>query len=229
MIKAIAVDDEPLALKVISNFCHQHPDILLAATFTRTDKALEFIAQHPPDLLFLDIQMPKITGIELLHKISPAPMVIFTTAYSEYAVEGFALNAVDYLLKPFTKERFEQAVQKAKIWVRAQEGAYDAAYLLLKADYGIVRVYMKDITYIEGWDDYVKIHIPGQKPLVIRITMKALLERLPETSFIRVHRSYIVALDKIDQVRNRVIRIGDARIAIGSSFEESFFRRFGKP
>lgn len=230
MIKAIAIDDEPLALKVISSFCQQHPDVSLEAVFTRTDKAMEYLSECPVALLFLDIQMPKMTGIELLRQVIPAPMVIFTTAYAEYAVEGFALNAVDYLLKPFTQERFEQALQKAKVWARAREDVREIpSYLLLKADYSMVKVNTKDILYIEGWDDYVKIHTAGQKPLVIRSTLKALQERLPYTSFIRVHRSYIVSLDKIEQVRNKTIRIAGIQIAIGSSFEEQFFKKFGSP
>jgi DNA-binding LytR/AlgR family response regulator len=152
-------------------------------------------------------------------------MVIFTTAYSEYAVEGFNLNAVDYLLKPFTFERFLQAVSKASDYYRFlhRKDSDLQQYLFIRADYSLVKVMLEDILFVEGLDDYLKIHLAGRKPLVARMTMKNILEKLPEKDFIRVHRSFIVPLSKINKVKNKMIFIGDKSIPIGSSYEKLFF------
>jgi DNA-binding LytR/AlgR family response regulator len=151
-------------------------------------------------------------------------MVIFTTAHSEYAVEGFNLNALDYLLKPFTFDRFMQAVNKACEFQRYYHQKEDAIrqYIFVRADYSLVKIMLEDILYIEGLDDYLKIHLPGKKPVVARMTMKSILEKLPESYFIRVHRSYIVPLAKIEKVRNKVIFISGIPIPIGSSYEKAF-------
>jgi DNA-binding LytR/AlgR family response regulator len=147
-------------------------------------------------------------------------MVIFTTAHSEYAVEGFNLNALDYLLKPFTFERFLQAVEKAKLFQPPPQP------LIFRIDYSLVKVNPPDILFIEGLDDYLKIHLQQQPPLVVRMTMKAILEKLPANSFVRVHRSFIVPLAHIEQVRNKTIFIAGNEIPIGNSYETSFFDQF---
>jgi DNA-binding LytR/AlgR family response regulator len=227
MINAIAIDDEPLALRIIENFCAKVDFITLTKTFTRPAEALEYIRQNKVDLLFLDIQMPSLTGIELYKEIKDDTMVIFTTAFSEYAVEGFDLNAVDYLLKPFTFERFLQAAQKAlKQLGHLKPSENKAQPLIIKADYSLVKVEPAEIIYIEGLDDYLKIHLVNRKPLVARLTMKGILEDLP-THFIRVHRSFIVPIDKIKSVRNKTIFLGETtEIPIGSSYEEQFLSAF---
>jgi DNA-binding LytR/AlgR family response regulator len=223
MIQAIAIDDELPALKVIEHFCSQVDFIRLQQTFNQPEKALKYISQLPVDLLFLDINMPAISGLDLYKSIPKKAMVIFTTAYSEYAVEGFNLNAVDYLLKPFTFERFLQAVEKAQLQMQHQPVAPP---LIFKIDYGLTKVNLTEILFIEGLDDYLKIHLHQQQPLVVRMTMKAILEKLPAHSFIRVHRSFIVPFNRIEQVRNKTILIAGNEIPIGSSYEAGFFTLF---
>lgn len=227
-INAIAIDDEPPSLKVIEVFCRDFDFIDLQKTFTRTDEAQKYLRKYPVDLLFLDIQMPSLSGIELYKSIEQDTMVIFTTAFSEYAVEGFNLKALDYLLKPFTRERFAQAAGKARDHFRhlKQTPGDDQDCLYLRADYSLKKIPFSDILYIEGLDDYIRIWMEGRKPLVARMTMKAVMEKLPARYFIRVHRSYIVPFKAIQQVRNKVISVGDMDITIGSSYEEAFFEKF---
>ncbi len=228
MIRAIAIDDEPPSLRIIERFAAHIPEITLEKTFTRTGEALEYLNSNPVDLLFLDIQMPSISGIQFYKNLPGEPMVIFTTGYSEYAVEGFNLKAVDYLLKPFTQNRFEQAVHKAIHMheYKKQQAAGGQQYISIRADYSVHRISLADIRYIEGLDDYLKIHLDGAKPIVARMTMKAMSESLPQTAFMRVHRSYIIPLARITMVRNKTIHIGDAQIPIGGSYEEAFFKAF---
>ena len=229
MIKAIAVDDEPPALKVIENFCAKVDSIELVKTFNKPTEALAHLKKFPVDLIFLDIQMPSMTGLEFHKAIEQNTMVIFTTAYSEYAVEGFNLQAIDYLLKPYTLERFQQAVDKAKEFYNYQHQKENTQnYLFIRADYSLVKVNIADILYIEGLDDYLKIHLPGKKPVVARRTMKAIIEKLPGNEFIRVHRSFIVPLSKIESIRNKTIQLSGQEIPIGTSYEEEFFKLFKK-
>ena len=226
MIRAIAIDDEPPALRIIERFAANVPSLTLERSFTRPGEALEYLHSHPIDLLFLDIQMPSISGLNFYKNLPGEPMVIFTTGYSEYAEEGFNLQAVDYLLKPFTNERFEQAVSKAisALEFKRQQAAGGQQYISIRADYSMHRVLLGDILYIEGLDDYLKIHIDNAKPIVARMTMKAMVESLPEASFMRVHRSYIIPLARITMVRNKTIYIGEAQIPIGGSYEEAFLK-----
>jgi len=227
MIKAIAIDDEPLALKVVENFCESVDFIDLQKTFTKPTEALKYLERYPVDLLFLDINMPSLSGIEFYKQLKQQTMVIFTTAHIEYAVEGFNLNAIDYLLKPYTPERFKQAVNKAKEYFNYQHQAENTQpFFFIRADYSLIKINYADIEYIEGLDDYLKIHLQNQKAVVARMTMKAMLEKLPQKEFIRVHRSYIIPLSKIESVRNKVIHIGAKEFSIGSSYEENFFRMF---
>jgi DNA-binding LytR/AlgR family response regulator len=228
MITAIAIDDEPPALKVIEAFCKDFDFIDLQKTFTRTDEAARHLKKFPVDLLFLDIQMPSITGIDFYKNIEQNTMVIFTTAYSEYAVEGFNLSAIDYLLKPFTKERFEQAVQKANDYDGYLKQSYQhiTDFLFIRADYTLHKIAFDDIIFIEGLDDYIKIQLESSKPIVARMTMKSIMEKLPERHFIRVHRSFIVAIKKVSQVRNKIIHLGDIKINIGQSYEAAVTEKF---
>ncbi|GAB3802793.1 LytTR family DNA-binding domain-containing protein [Spirosoma humi] len=237
MIRAIALDDEPPALRVLTHFCQQVDFIDLQKTFTRTDEALQHLAQCPTDLLFLDINMPSMSGVDfyrvLTERSTQPVMVIFTTAYAEYAVEGFTLNAVDYLLKPFTFKRFLQAANKAADFYRWQQQSDKPidAFLYIRADYTLHKITLADIVLIEGLDDYIKIHLqadsqPGNRPIVARMTLKAILERLPASDFIRVHRSYIVPLNRIDALRNKTLFVGNREIPIGTSYEADFLNRF---
>lgn len=228
MINAIAIDDEPPALKIVENFCSKIETIELTKTFTQPAEALKYIKKFPVDLLFLDINMPSISGIDLYKSVEQNTMVIFTTAYSEFAVEGFNLNAVDYLLKPFTFERFNQAVNKAVEYYNYTNHLpkEEEKFLFIRADYTLNKIPIADILYIEGLDDYIKIYIKNSKTIVARMTMKSMLEKLPASEFIRVHRSFIVPLNKIDGIRNKTIAIAENNIPIGSSYEINFFERF---
>lgn len=225
MLKAIAIDDEPLALELIETFCKGFDFVSLEKTFTKTGAASQYLEKHPVDLLFLDINMPSTSGIRFYESLQHKPLLIFTTSYSEYAIESYDLDAVDYLLKPFTVKRFEKAVQKAYEKYKLLQPGKDS-FLLLKADYGLVKVVLSDILFIEGLDNYLKIHLYNQNALVVRMTMKTLQEKLPVNDFIRVHRSYIVPLSRIETVRNKIITIAGEEIPIGTSYEEGFFSQF---
>jgi DNA-binding LytR/AlgR family response regulator len=222
MIRAIALDDEPPALNVLLTFCERMDTIVLEKTFTSTIDALKYLEQFPVDLLLLDINMPALSGIDFYKSIPQKVMVIFTTSYAEYAVESYNLNAVDYLLKPFTFQRFQQAIDKAEKYLRLEQ----PKELVLRVDYGLVKIILTDILFVEAYDNYLKIHIVNLKPVTIRMTMKTLLSAVPPGLFIRVHRSYIVSLTHIENVRNKVISIAGQKIPLGSSYEESFFQSF---
>ena len=238
MIRAIALDDEPPALRVITRFCEQIDFIDLQKTFYRADQALVYLEQYPTDLLFLDINMPSMSGIDFYRAIGPSSkaqplMVIFTTAHAEYAVEGFNLNAVDYLLKPFTFERFLQAANRASDYYQflSAPSLAKPTYIHVRAYYRLYKLDLADIVFIEGLDDYLKIHLRSSKPVVARMTMKTMLEKLAETGdggerFIRVHRSYIVPIDRIEAIRNKIILMAGQEIPSGASYEADFFKRF---
>ncbi|MCV9927878.1 LytTR family DNA-binding domain-containing protein [Flavobacterium sp. LS1R49] len=228
MIKAIALDDEPPALDVLQSFCDEIDCIDLQKIFTKSDDAFKYLKKHPVDLLFLDINMPSISGIDFYKKLPHKTMVIFTTAYSEYAVEGFMLNATDYLLKPFTFLRFQQAVEKAFAQWKLHNQNPEQQYLFIRADYSLMKIILSDILFIEGLDDYLKIHIQNQKSIVARMTLKALLQKLPEIEFVRVHRSFIVSVSKIEKVRNKVIHINQDEIPVSASYEAAFFAMLNK-
>lgn len=228
MINAIAIDDEPPALQVIESFCAQTEGVQLDKTFNKPTEAMKYIEKFPVDLLFLDINMPSITGIDFYKSVKQSTMVIFTTAYSEFAVEGFNLQAIDYLLKPFTFERFLQAVNKARDFYQFthHHNTAEEQYVYIRADYSLIKISITDILFVEGLDDYLKIHLQNQKPVVARLTMKAMLEKLPARRFARVHRSFIVPLQRIESVRNKIITIAGEEIPIGASYEKSFFDVF---
>jgi DNA-binding LytR/AlgR family response regulator len=228
MINAVAIDDEPLALQVIENFCQRVDFISLEKTFIKPNEALKYINKFPVDLLFLDINMPSLTGIDLYKEVKQNTMAIFTTAYTEYAVEGFNLSAIDYLLKPFTYERFLQAVTKAEEYYSHthQTSKPEQQHIFIRADYSLIKISVADILFIEGLDDYLRIHLQNQKPVVARMTLKVMLEKLPLHGFVRVHRSYIVAIARIANIRNKIITVAGEEIPIGTSYEKSFFNAF---
>lgn len=226
MIKAIALDDEPLALEILQSLCETIDYIELRKTFTKSDEAFKYLKKYPVDLLFLDINMPSISGLDFYKKLPHKTMVIFTTAYSEFAVEGFTLSATDYLLKPISLARFQQATEKAFTQWKLQNQNIEQQYLFIRADYSLNKILFSDILYIEGLDDYLKIHIRDQKTVVARMTLKAILQKLPETEFIRVHRSFIVPVSKVSKIRNKIIYIEQAEIPISVSYEEAFFTLF---
>ncbi len=228
MISCIALDDEPLALEVIKAFCDRIPFIQLEKTFTQTSKASVYLQKFPVDLLFLDIQMPDSNGIEFFKSLKKETMVIFTTAHSQYAVDAFTVSAVDYLLKPLQFLRFEQACQKAnEYYAYLQERkAYTPSYLYVRSEYALVKIPLASILYLETLDDYIKIHQLGQKPTLTLMSMKKLMEKLPENEFVRIHRSYVVPLNKIQSVRAKTVSLGVIDLPIGTRYEQDFFRSY---
>lgn len=221
----IAVDDEPLALELMETYITQLPGLTLLKTFTDAVSAWSFIQKTPVDLLFLDIQMPDISGLQMAKSLERhKPMVIFTTAFSKYGVDGFNVSAVDYLLKPFEFKRFQEAVKKAselKALTETTVTPVEEKAVFVKSDYQNVRIPTKDIHYIEGFDDYIRIHLDTGKSIYTLMSLKSMMEKLPENDFIRVHRSYIVPVNRIQRVFNQQIQLGNKDIPIGKSFIES--------
>jgi DNA-binding LytR/AlgR family response regulator len=223
MITAIALDDELPALEILEAFCSKSDEVNLVKFFTKTQDARFYLEEFPVDLLFLDINMPSVSGIDFYKSISRQTMVVFTTAYTEYAAESYELDAVDYLMKPFSYDRFLKAIEKVK--KRNQIQKTDTQnYILFRIDYGLTKVLLSDILFIEGLDNYLKVYIKNQKTLVVRMTMKSLSERLSSTDFCRVHRSYIISMPNMESYRNKIIKINDKEIPLGTSYEADFLR-----
>lgn len=229
MIRCIAIDDEPLALDVLEDFISKVPFLKLFKTCQSAVEAIEVLHQENIQLIFLDIQMPQISGVQFLKSLEQRPKVIFTTAYSDYALEGFNLDAVDYLLKPFTFERFLKAVNKAYQQINMQLVAGDQPnpavkdYMFVKSGYDIIKVQYKQIRYIEGLKDYVKIHT-DEKIVVSLMSMKTLADDLP-AHFIRVHRSFIVNFERITLVQKRKVFIQKVEIPIGEVYRDAFLEK----
>lgn len=210
-IKAILIDDEPLALEILSSYAERIPDLEILTTCAHALEAQQALKDFNPDLLFLDIQMPQITGIEWLRSLTHPPLVVFTTAYPDYALEGFELNAVDYLLKPIAFDRFLKAVNKARELMQLKVSApgnteTDSEFMFVKADKKLVKVNFEDIVYVEGLKDYVIIRTEQDRVITLQ-TMKSLEEKLPHTRFQRIHRSYIVNLDKIQALDGSTVEV----------------------
>ncbi|HEX2532347.1 MAG TPA: LytTR family DNA-binding domain-containing protein [Chitinophagaceae bacterium] len=218
-LRCIALDDEPLALELIRRYASRVPDLELAETFTDAVAARSYLQAHPVDLLFIDIQMPDINGLELVRGLPERPLVIFTTAYRNYAADSYELDAVDYLVKPFEEARFERAVQKAVQQKQLREGNTDEpATLFVRSGYQLVPVHLDEIEYIESVEDYLKIYLQTGRPVMTLMTLKAMLEKLPPAKFRRIHRSYIVALARIRSVVNRKVRLTQAELPVGDSY-----------
>ena len=231
VLNCIAIDDEPSSLRIIREFCSKIQSVNIVGTFTNPYDAIQTLNNNQVDLIFLDVVMPQISGQEFLKTLYNPPMVIFTTAYKEYAFDGFEYDAVDYLVKPFAFDRFLKAVNKAFHLLKLKNPPYASMqdhhgksheFLMVKVEYTTIRVDLNDILYIEGLKDYVKIHTEG-KLILTKTTMKNIIEKLPSDSFFRVHKSYIISVDKIDMIENSRIVIGNQRIPIGESFRTSFF------
>ena len=228
MIRAIALDDEPLALKVIESFCASNERVVLEKTFTKPSEAREFLATNEVHLIFCDVQMPSITGINFVRELASKPMVIFTTAFSEYAAVSYELNAIDYLLKPINKARFDQAVSKANDFFQHLQSKEETSqqFLYVRAEYSLVKIPLSDIFYFETMDDYIQIHLKDKKPILTLMSMKKMLERLPKNQFVRVHRSYIVPFEKISSVRGKSLFLETQEIPIGESYKKDFFENY---
>jgi DNA-binding LytR/AlgR family response regulator len=219
-MKCVAIDDEPLALQLVKNYIEHSGQLELLATFTDTTKAREYIENNPVDLLFVDIQMPDETGLQFVNSLEVRPIVIFTTAFSQYAVEGFNLDAVDYLVKPFEYERFLKAVTKAKeLHEYRLNKEVNEGYLFVKYNYQWNKIFFKDIELIEALDDYIKIYT-GTKPMLIHMSMKIVMEKLPAQKFIRVHRSYIAPVNKISSWNKNAITVAGKNIPVSYTYQK---------
>jgi len=228
MTRVVAIDDEPLALQLVKGYVEKTPTLELAGAFDNPVDAVAFIRSGDVDLVLLDIQMPDLTGTELARVIAGGPKVIFTTAYEKYALEGFRLDAVDYLLKPFSYAEFLKAVQKAEKLINLERKELPSLeirneFLFIRSDYKIGRIDFSEIHYIEGLKDYVKIFLRGEKkPLLSQSTLKALESRLPEDRFMRVHRSYIVNLETVKVIDRGRIVYGEVRIPVTEQYRDRF-------
>jgi two-component system, LytTR family, response regulator LytT len=227
-LRTIAIDDEPLAIALLTDYINKTPFLELTGTFDNPLDAIDFLHNEQVDLILVDIQMHDLTGIEFVRTLEISPKIIFTTAYAQYAIEGFKLNATDYLLKPFSYEEFLKSVQKAYKLAELENGAITTVeannqFLFLKSEYKIRRINFNDILYIEGLKDYIKVFIKGEpKPILSLNSIKALEQKLPEDRFMRVHRSFIVNLEQIDTIDRSRIVFGKEYIPVSDQYKDKF-------
>ncbi|MBD1391545.1 LytR/AlgR family response regulator transcription factor [Mucilaginibacter glaciei] len=223
-LTCVAIDDEPLALNLIEEYISRLPSLKLLKTFDDAVSGSEYIKANPVDILFVDINMPDITGIELVRSLEKKPMVIFTTAYKNFAYEGYELQALDYLLKPIDFDRFNKAIEKAVDYYRYKNAIHkeqEQGSMYVYSEYRMIKIEFNEVEYIESMEDYIKIHLQSQpKPVLTLMPLKKILEKLPEDKFKRVHRSYIVALGKIKSIHNKKIQLKNAEIPVGNSYSE---------
>jgi len=222
-LKCIAIDDEPLALEVIKKHVANIPELKLLQTFDDAISGAEFLKSTSVDLLFIDIDMPDISGVDLVRALQNKPMVIFTTAHKKYAYEGFELEAIDYLLKPIDIKRFSAAVNKAVDYARykSQDKIAEDESIYVHSEYRMIKISLNDIEYIESMQDYIKIYLVGEgKPILTLMSLKAVLEKLPATQFARIHRSYAVAIKKVKSIYNRKVKIGVNELPIGNNYAD---------
>ncbi|MFH2095138.1 MAG: LytTR family DNA-binding domain-containing protein [Bacteroidota bacterium] len=228
MIRCIAIDDEPLALKQLVSYIERTSFLQLVAACESAIIAMDFIRNEQIDLMFLDIEMPDLNGMEFYKSVENLPQVIFTTAYSQYAIDGYKVDAIDYLLKPIDYPDFLRAADKARALSEMKKQTVekvrsDEHFLFIKSEYKIIRIEFKNIEYIEGMNEYVRIHLTGAKPIMSLMTLKSLENMLPDDSFMRVHRSFIVNLKKITVVERNRILFGDNKyIPVSDQYKEEF-------
>ena len=237
-LTCIIVDDEPLAVKLMESFVAKTPDLKLLGSFTDSVEAINAVKEQKPNLLFLDIQMPDLNGMELAHMIPAETRVVFTTAFKEYAFESYEVSALDFLLKPIRYNKFMVAVEKAKEWFAKSESPVSQhpspitnhpSAIFVRVDGELRNITISDIIYVNGMKDYVMFYLDSEpKPLITHLTMKAVEEMLPPEKFLRVHRSYIIAVDKIRKVdRNDCIYIGNEIIHVPDGYQETFHNFLG--
>lgn len=226
-INCIAIDDEPLALQQITKYIKDTPFLSLVASCKSAFEAMEVVSNHAVDLMFVDIQMPDLSGLDFVKSWGENQRIIFTTAYGQFALEGFKVDALDYLLKPFGYDEFLKAAKKAKDYFdllhRASRiGGASDEYIFVKSDYKLKKIFLKDIIYIEGLKEYVKIVVNNGTPVLTLLSMKSLEERLPQTSFMRVHRSFIVNLEKVNVIERGRIVFGSVYIPVTEQYKAAF-------
>jgi len=228
-IKCIAIDDEPLAVKKIAGYIQKIPFLELVAECRSAIEAMNIMSKNDIQLMFIDINMPDINGMEFVKALTNKPYIVFTTAYSEYAVEGFQVNATDYLLKPITFINFLKTANRVKNLIELTGSdkkdivRATVDHLFVKSEYKLIRIELADIKYIESQHEYIKIHLINSKPVMTKLSMKSVEEQLPSDRFMRVHRSYIVNLSKIQVVeRNRIVFDGKVIIPVSDQYKENF-------
>lgn len=228
MLSCLAIDDEPLALELLEDNISKVPFLKLVATCSNPLEAIKILQEQPVDLIFLDIQMPGLTGLQFIQSLNQRPMFILVTAYEKYALDGFNLDVVDYLLKPVSLERFIKACNKALELHGLRTGAKSASneptpeYFFVNVDYSLLKVIFSDIAWIEGLKDYVRIHLKSTtKPIVTRISMKSLEDELPASQFIRVHKSFIISKKHITAIRKNSIFIDDVEIPVSENYRDA--------
>ncbi|MBR5351339.1 MAG: response regulator transcription factor [Prevotella sp.] len=228
MIRCLAIDDEPLALQQLTAYIKKIPFLELVDSCQSAHDAMLIMDREVIDAIFVDINMPDLNGMDFVKSLAVPPLIVFTTAYSEYAVEGFKVDAVDYLLKPFGLTDFQRAANKVKARYDQQNTAMISPVeddtLFLKTDYKVIRIEVKDIRYVQSMSEYLKIFLEGRaKPVIVLLSMKKMEERLPSSQFMRIHRGYIINLSKIQEVnKNRVIMDEETYLPIGDNYKEVF-------
>lgn len=226
ILKCAIVDDEPLALELLKSYVKKTPVLELNGAYSSAIEAMKMLPDNPVDLLFLDIQMPELNGLEFSHMVPEDTRIVFTTAFGQYALDGYKVNALDYLLKPISYTDFLQSVNKAVQWFDRKRGTDNEPkdkpdFIYVKSDYKLIQISLKDILYIEGLKDYVKIHLEGEsRPILSLTSLKALEEKLPTDRFIRVHRSYIVQKQKIKVIDKARIVFGKEYIPVSESYKQ---------
>lgn len=230
MIRTLAVDDEPLALKKLSSYIEKIPFFELAGSCQSAAEAGNVIKEEQIDAIFLDINMPDLNGMDFIRSLEEPPIVVFTTAYSEYAIEGYKVNAVDYLLKPYSFEQFKESAQKVKklyeqkMSMLPKKDDYDDKGLYVKADYKIIRINLDEITFIESMNEYAKFHFDNpEKTIVTLLSLKKLVTYLDRKKFMRIHRSYIVNIEKVQRVGNNLVYFKkEGPIPVGDNYRNTF-------
>ncbi len=232
-MKCIAVDDEPLALALLQDNIRQIPSLELVASCSTAMEAITILNRQEVDLIFLDIQMPGLTGLQLLQSLSVKPMVILITAYEKYALEGYNLDVIDYLVKPVPFERFLKACNKAIDFYRLKKNINTDSqvwpdYFFVHAEYGLTKIVFSEIRMIEGLKDYLKIHLGEVSPLVIRMSLKSIEEKLPPGKFFRIHKSYIVSVSHITSIRRNSVFLGELELPLSDLYKDELMRHIGQ-
>jgi two-component system LytT family response regulator len=228
-LKCIAIDDEPLALRLIGEYVSKFPSLQLIRTFEDAISGAEFLKSTAVDLIFLDISMPDISGIDLVRSLAIKPMVIFTTSYRKYAYEGFQLEAVDFVEKPIELERFTKAIEKALVFYRYKNRANEKLNntdesLYVHSEYRLVKIDLNAIEYIESMENYIRIHLTNDKPVLTLMPLKEILTKLPSAKFQRIHRSYIVPVSKIRSLQNRKVQLTNIKLPVSNAYYEAIRR-----
>lgn len=222
--RIIAIDDESPSIRLIEKFCSGNPNLCFLEGFLSAQKALDFLFENAVDIVFLDIEMPGMNGLEFARKCPKNLKIIFSTAFEKFALEGFNLEVLDYILKPYSPERFNQAIEKATriIDLESFQKPFEEKEIVVKANYSNKRVKLDAILYIESLDDNITINLIGSENITFRNTLKNITQELPESNFIRIHRSFVIALDKISSYQRNKVVVGEKELPIGSQYKEAF-------